>query len=375
MKTSTKISIGVILLAAIIGVTWIVVMQEPQSKAPMKIGVIAPLTGPVGVIGQYMQEGLLLAQREINERGGIQGRSLELVFEDTIVDPKLSVSAMQKFIDIDNIKVVIGDYRSSNTLAVAPIAEEKKVILISPGSQADSLSEAGDYIFRTQVTAEVEAEKLADVIKNQLEETQVSTIVTNQDYGISFEEKFTIFFKEKGGRVLLNNRAETQETDYRTMLLKSKEKGIDMIVLAVGGLAGGLIANQAKELGLSFTFVASSIIQTGELLEVGKGNVEGFLYVYPYAHMTKEQEVFTQNYKKAYGRENEVIAANSYDALMLAAEAIEMCEEDTSCIKDELYEVKNYSGASGVLSFDENGDVIKPLIIKTVKDGKFVSVM
>lgn len=376
MKTNFKVFLVIVSVLVLAGLLYSLVESPGAAPTrPITIGVIAPLTGPVATIGQYMREGLTIAEEEIKEQGGIQGRPFQLLYEDTIADPKLSVTAVQRLINLHNARVIIGDYRSPNTLAVAPIVEAAEVILISPGSQADKLSTAGDFIFRTQVTAESEAKKLADFLVIERKVKEVSSIVTDQDYGISFEQKFSVFFEQQGGKVLSKQRVATDEKDYGTILLKIKASNTDTVVLAVGGLAGGLIARQAQELGLSLHFVASSIIQTEDLLNVGKNAVEGLVYVYPYdeASQEKTQQEFRQRYRERFGKENDVIAANSYDALMLAAGAMGSCGEETECIKEWLYDVQNYQGASGILSFDQNGDVKKPLTVKVVQNGKFAA--
>ncbi len=376
-KTKLLIASGIIALVVIALIvlffgqpTGFVAMPGQQTASlPIKIGVIAPLTGPVANIGEYMQEGLELAREEINKGGGVNGRKIELLFEDTVVDPKLSVAAARKFIEVDEVKVIIGDYRSPNTLAVAPIAEENQVILISPGSQSDKISEAGDYVFRTQVNVDAEAKKLAEFTAGELSVKSVSLIVLNHDYGISFEEDFRSYFT---GEIDDVHKVGSKETDFRTVLLKVKNSGSPVVVLAIGGKTGGLLANQAKELGLDTMFVATSIIQTADLVKAGGSSVEGWIYTYPYQPSGKEQLLFSRNYRERYGKENDVIAANSFDALMLISRAMRKCDEDTSCIKEFLYNVKNYQGASGTLSFDSKGDVLKPIALKTVRNGKFV---
>src|SRR3989344_8827560 len=121
-----------------------------STKETIKIGVVLPLTGPSADGGNYVKNGLLLAQDELNNDQDL-AYHYELLFQDSMYDPKTAVSAVRKLIDSDQVKYIVGAQGSSETLAITPIAEENKVILITPGSQSDKISQAGDYIFRTQV--------------------------------------------------------------------------------------------------------------------------------------------------------------------------------------------------------------------------------
>ena len=129
---------------------------EVVEKETVKIGSVLPLTGPSSDLGQYTREGLLLGLEEINANPALK-YNYELIFEDSTYNPTVGVTAINKLISIDGVKYVIGAQGSSVTLAIAPVAERNKVILITPSSQSDKISQAGDFIFRTQVNTAQDA--------------------------------------------------------------------------------------------------------------------------------------------------------------------------------------------------------------------------
>lgn len=142
---------------------------EKKEAKEIKIGVIFPLTGDAAIWGQNDKEGADLATEEINNPGGITGKKIRLIYEDSQANPGMGVSAFKKLIEVEKVPAVIGDIASSVTLAIAPIAQEKRVVLLSPGATAPKLSEAGPYFFRIWNSDAEEGEKLQTLLITTLE--------------------------------------------------------------------------------------------------------------------------------------------------------------------------------------------------------------
>ena len=346
-----------------------------NAKETIKIGVVLPLTGPSSDGGNYVKNGLLLAQDELNKDQDLAYR-YELLFQDSMYDPKTAVSAFRKLVDIDKVKYAIGAQGSSETLAITPIAEENKVILITPGSQSDKISQAGDYIFRTQVNTAQESPFLAEHIFKALGNEPLGLLLLNTDYGESMIQNFNPKFESLGGKIANAGveRFEPKDIDYRTQLTKLKGKGVKHILIGGTRQNGGHIIKQAKELGMDVRFFATSPIEGKELLEIAQEAAEGLEYAYPYdpEGSRKEEKEFREKYQATYGSENEMLSANGYDTLKILSRCIEQEKHDVEKVKTCLYNTKDYAGASGVFSLDQNGDAVKHLIIKTVKDRTFI---
>ncbi len=345
----------------------------PGAKEVIKIGVVLPLTGPSSDGGGYIKNGLLLALDELDENQDFMYR-YELLFQDSQYDPKTAVNAFRKLVDVDKVKYTIGAHGSSETLAITPIAEENKVILITPGSQSDKISQAGDYIFRTQINTAQESPFLAEHIFKAIGNEPLGLLLLNTDYGESMIQNFNPEFESLGGKIVGVERFEPKDIDYRTQLTKLKGKGVKHILIGGTRQNGGHIIKQAKELNMDVRFFATSPIEGKELLEIAGEAVDGLEYAYPYdpEGSSNEELAFREKYKQKYGSENEMLSANGYDTLKILSKCIEQEQNDVEKVKTCLYSTKNYAGAGGAFSFDQNGDAVKHLIIKTVKEGTFI---
>jgi len=367
------ITIGIVIIVAI-AIIFIVTQTKKESEV-IKIGAMGPLTGVRAMGGTYMRNGLEMALEEINSRSGIKAGRVKLIYEDTKYEPATAVNAFQKLVDVDRVKIVIGFQNSSCLLAVAPIAERKKVIVIGYGTQASKISSAGDYIFRTQISSTEEIPIIADFIINGLKISEITLLYLNTDYGVEYRDMLKSSFEDKfGGKIVSIESFEVETSDYRTQLTKVTQLNPKVIFIVGASKHVGMIVKQAKELGIKTQFIASSPVEGEDVLTVAGRLADGIIYPYPYDIESgdKEQEAFRIKHKERYGMFPEMLAANAYDALKIVAEMIDQYGYNIEKIKDGFYKIKDYHGASGVLSFDENGDVHKPIIIKKIENGKFV---
>ncbi len=347
-------------------------IKQEDSKKVIKIGSIASLTGETGWYGQRVKEGIDLAVEDINSQGGINNKKLEIIYEDSQCDQKQGVSAAQKLINFNHMNIIIGPTCSSVALSVAPITEENKVILITPIASTPKLSYAGDYVFRTKVSGALHGIKMAEFSYNKLNARTASILYINKDNGVGYKDSFNKKFKELGGEIISIDSYEKGEKDFRIQLTKIKHFNPDVFYLA--GQASEKAIKQASELDLNIQIV-SAVIGNNELLEIAGDAAEGLYYTessFDIDDSFRTTQEYQEKYKNKYGKISEIHAANAYDAVILISQAIEKCNENTSCIRDYLYSIKDYKGVSGIISFDENGDVDKLLIIKTVKNQEFV---
>ena len=362
------IIIIILIISIVIGLSF-----NSQTKEEIVIGSIQALTGETAKHGNNVKDGIDLAVEEINKNGGVNGKKIKIIHEDENCIPTKAVSAAQKLINIDKTKIILGPTCSSSSMAVAPVAEQNKVIMFTPISSVPALRQAGDYIFRNRVSGEPHSIKMANFAYNELNARTASTLYINLDNGISYSEEFIKEFEKLGGKILNTEAYEKGLQDFRTQLLKIKENNPDVIYLA--GQASQNAIKQARELGIKTQIIAPTKLQEADLFDIAGDSANGIYYSYEsFDPNSKEQVVsyYQEKYKSKYGRESEVFAANAYDAVMLISKALEKCEENTDCIKNHLYSIKNYEGVSGITTFDKDGEVLKPLIIKKTENRKFV---
>lgn len=346
-----------------------------KDEKEIKIGAVFCLTGSGKTVGEDALKGVVLAVEQINNKGGIFGKKVKLIVEDDQTSPQLSVSATQKLVNFDKVKVIIGALPSSNTLADIPIAESAKIILFSPASSNPKISDGGDYIFRNWISDLVEGSAMAHYTYNVLKQKKLAILFVNNEYGGGLKDVFKNTFEQLGGKVTITESYEQDATDFRTQLTKIKATSPDSIYSPGHPKEMALILNQAKEMKIVLPFESAVAFEDPVVLELAKGNAEGVIYSTPFFDISSDNPTiknFIETFRNKYKRDPGVFAAHGYDALNIIALAIQKGGYDSDKIKEQLYKVKDFDGVSGKTSFDQNGDVIKAVSIKTVKKGKFI---
>ncbi len=362
MKTKiTAIGIALIIAIFISGC-----VQEPAEKT-IKIGALLPLSGSLSYFGDYYSRGLDLAAEEINKSGGIEGKNIEVVFEDSQADNKQAVSAYQKLSLVESIKIYITTF-SGVTLALAPLTEKNQHILFNLNTAAPSISQAGDYVFRNNLYPLLEIQELSDFVYGK-GYRKVAMLMFDNDAGVEYKTLLSQKFK---GQILVSEFYENGAIDFRTELTKIKEQNPDAIIFFAYPNELGLILKQAKELGISRPFFSFYPSEDPKLLEVGGEASEGLIYTHCFDE--SKAVAFSEYLQKKYGTTAGLFySATAYDTMKILAEAMKKCkEENTACIVDQLYKIKDYPGVSGSTTIDANGDTQKAVFLKTIKNSQFV---
>jgi branched-chain amino acid transport system substrate-binding protein len=345
----------------------------PEEKEPIKIGILLSLTGPISPFGNQALGAIQLAIEEINNKGGIKGRVLKIIVEDTKSEPKEAVTAFNKLANIDKVPVVIGPLASSLGMACAPIAQEKKIVLFSPAVSALEFTKIGDYIFRNWPTAEILAKDMAEFAFEKLKLKKIAILYVNNEMGVNYKTFFEKRFSDLGGEIVISEKFEQGATDFKTQLTKIKSKNPEAIYL-LGQKENGIVLRQIKEMEIKALILSNVGVEDPEIIKLAKEAAEGVIYNTPgFAENFQKTKDYKKNYQSRYHKESGIMAASAYDAVYIVAKAIEKAKVYTGEeIKNSLKTIKNFQGITGLTNFDENGDVIKPSTFKTVKNGQFV---
>lgn len=339
----------------------------PEQQSTIKIGMMLHLTGDAASWGQAVKNGIDLAFDEIkNEK--INGKTIELVFEDDRCDAATAVSAFQKLTQVDGIKITGATVCSGVVLAIAPIVEKENSLHLSAGASNDTISEAGDYIFRIWPSDTFEVTKLSEFAFDHLKIRKVAILNLNNDYALGLKNSFSTIFTEKGGIITSAQYFDTDDDDFKTQLLKINESNPDAIYVASNPTQMPLILKQIKAFGMNQLILANSGgIESGVMLEENAELGNGVIYAIP---KTKISAEFNKKYVDQFGKDSPFLPPYGFDVVMLLSDAIKQCQsDDPDCIKAYLYSVRDYSGASGIISFDKKGDVVVPIEIRVIKDG------
>lgn len=223
--------------------------KQPEPEE-IKIGVVLPLTGDGAAYGQKEKNGITLAINETTRAGGIRGKRIKAIYEDSQAIPALAVSAIQRLISAENVQAVIGDAFSSPTLAMVPIANQSKVILVSPTASSPALSGSSEYFFRVWPSDVAEGRVIAEVAVNRMKLKTFAVLSGNNDYAKGLKEVFIPTIKSLGSNVTITEMYNDGDSDFRAQLSKIKEASPDALYMVGYYKDFGKILIQAKEIGL-----------------------------------------------------------------------------------------------------------------------------
>lgn len=340
----------------------------------IKIGALLPLSGDGAKYGEEARNGIELAIQDVNSSGGVNGARIRIIYEDDEGTQKGAISGFNKLVTAQKVAVVIGPMYSSTTLAVAPIAERNRIILLSPSASSPDVTEAGDFVFRNWPSDVFEGGKMARFAYTELGVRRVALLAVNVDYGVGLAEVFKGEFTRLGAEIVAEEKYDQGASDFRTQLAKIKAVAPEAIYLPGYYTEIALILKQARELGFKLRILSCVGFDNPKGLELAGDAAEGVIFARPaYDPASVEEPVasFVSSFRNKYGIEPGTYAAHAYDALKIVAKAIAEGGSTSHGIKKALYRIKDFPGVTGSTSIDGNGDVVKPIQIMVVKGGVF----
>lgn len=340
----------------------------------IKIGVAIPLTGASAQDGEAIKNGVNLAAKLVNDEGGINGKKIELVVEDDKGDPSEAATVANKLAQDKNISAIVGHFNSSCTLAAAPIYNQAGVVHVSPGSSAAAVSKAGDYTFRVITTDAVQGTSLMNWAVKDLGYKNIAVLYENTDYGAGLAEVVSKAAGDLNAKIVAKEAYEVGSTDFSTLLTKVANSNADVII--VGGLYNetALIAKQKNNFGLNkMQIMGVDAIFSDALIKLGGAAVNGIKLTGYFSEASQDPvaQNFISKYKEAYNSTPSTYAAYGYDAALVIIDSIKKAGTDRKAVRDYMANIKDLKGATGINSFDENGDVIKQPLRLIINEGKF----
>lgn len=326
------------------------------NEEEIKIGYVGPLTGDVAAIGENMLLGAQVAIDEINEAGGIKGRKVKLIAEDGKCDGKSAMSAATKLIESDKVVAIIGGVCSGETLAIAPLANNSKLPLISGGSTNPSITNSGDYVFRFVPSDNFQGKHAADYIVNKLGKKKVAILYSQTDWSTGVREAFKTSFATLGGELVADEGFKADSRDLRSEITKIKAVRPDVLYFLsyTDGAVTGF--NQMKKLGFDIPIIGGDAFDDPKIPEQAGANANGVRYFYA-ANKALPQTFIDKMAARSGGKEIIVYTPRVYDIAKALAKIIADVGTDGETIKNELYKINNFQGIADNYTLDENGDV------------------
>ena len=338
----------------------------------VKIGVLMPMTGDAGSYGQKGEKAIRLANELANDN---EDKQFVPIFEDSKAEPTAGVSAATKLINADRVNAIVGDIVSSVTLAVAPICENKEIVLIAPTSSAPAITEAGEFIYRVWPSDLAEGKAAGEYAKRNGYNT-VSILHLNNDYGNSIVQIFKENYVSDSTKIELSLSYDKDQSDFKS-ILSQVASGSELIYIAgyYNDIARILI--QAKQLGIKSQFMGVTAIEDDEFIKIAGSAANGIIYPLASGYSPDSNESlakeFTSKFEEKFGYTPGWVEAHCFDAYNIIIEAYRDCNNCTGqTLQEYIEKKKEFTGVTGIIKFDKNGDVMRPVIFKTVQDGEFV---
>lgn len=351
--------------------------NQKVEKQTIKIGFIAPASGEAATYGEFVTKSFKLGLEDFNVS---QNKiNLEVIYEDGKCDGKQAVTALNKLINIDGVKYIIGGFCSGETLAMAPLAEANKILMLSPGSGSPDITKSGDYIFRNLASDNFTAKAIAQIaIKNG--DKQIGIITENTDYPQTLKKAFSNYYTSQAGEIKADEVFNSNTTDFKTIITKFKSQEIKTIYLVTQShKVSDLILKQMKELAYEPKIYTSEATISAEALAYYQPSyaalLENAIFTTPkFDETTAKAKKMLAEFAAKYGSTEGPLPgsylATYYDAPSLLGEAIIKAGNTPDQVKNYFYNLKNWQGAIGNFSFDQNGDAVTDVVAKTVKNGK-----
>ena len=342
-------------------------------KDTIVIGAILPLTGDVAFVGEPIKNAIQLYLDNYNRENE---KKVEVIFEDSRADKNKALSILQNF-RTQKVNIILGPVTSGEVLSLAPEAEKNKIVILSPGASASSITNAGDFIFRNELSDDLGAKAQAQLAIEKLNWKRIAVLYTNNDYGVGVLKNFEARFTQLGGIVTSKVAFESESSDFHTQIATIKRYPSDALFIIAQNEYPNII-KQIKEYGIKTPIYATPIFEDASFIELLGRLSEGIFYTY-YGNFDVQSidnncKTFVNDFKSKFNVYPSYYAALGFDNIGLMIEALKSVSFDQSRVKDGLYSISGYQGVTGEISFDNNGDVYKPVILKKVENGHFVIV-
>lgn len=347
--------------------------NKVNDKNDYKFGVVAPFSGQEGasVYGNNIKNGVELAVNEINSEGGINGKMIRPVYEDSQLKTTVAVGAVQKLIN-DNVNIIIGPVASSSTIAASKIVGKSKTILISPSSTASSISGISPWVFRTIAPDIYEGEVMAKYAFDK----------GYRRIGVAFVDNagtkgpalvFKKVFSSLGGKIIDFEVIPQGVTDVRVQVSKLAEDKPDAVYLLGYALELGAMIKQYREQNINTPILSFQVMEESKVIEIAGKAAEGVVFTTPTIYegfADENQKKFIDQYKNKYGELPGIFAANAYDAVKVMVIVLRKNGFNSDKIRKGLINVRDYIGASGVFDINKKGDTNQKPRLMVIEDRK-----
>jgi branched-chain amino acid transport system substrate-binding protein len=365
---------------AILSLAHGLVDRAEAADGTIKLGIVAPMTGANSRYGAYAMHGAELAVKEINSAGGVNGRQLQINSGDSQCAPVEGVSATQRLINEDQVKFIIGDICSSVTLAMEPVVEDAKVLLLNAASSNPDITyKAGvggfKWTYRNYPTDETRAAMVVKYAAEQHKLHKFAVLTADSDYGrgaVAFSKKY---LPEYGSSIVSEDYFKEGEVDFHSVLSKIKASGAQAILMYSPTDTSAIVGQQMIETGLAgkLPLVGAGDFSVPSNIEAAPAAMEGAIEATAWlpSYEGAENQAFVKRYEASYGGEEPNTHAYQFweTTHLLAQAMINAKSTDGDAVRAALSAIK-YDSPMGTIVFDDHNQARRPMILVEVQNGK-----
>ncbi len=362
MKKITTIAASVALIAGI------------SYAKEVKIGVVLPLTGPIAAFGQTSKGGLDIAYAENHKLKN--GDTVKLIILDDRGDKVEAATATKRLIDKNHVTAILGEVASSNSMAMAPIAEKAKTPMITHASTNPRVTKGKKYVTRACFIDPFQGAIQANYAYDHGYKTAVIVTDAKQDYSVGVSKAFKKAYLKRGGKILGRVLINSGDKDFNAQVSTIKSKNPSIVAFTGYYPEGALMVRQARAMGVKAPFIGGDGVGFPELIKIGGKASEGFMYSDHFneaAATSPVAKAYVKAFHAKYNKPADSMGALAADAYNMILAAMNKCADpaDKVCVNKNLRATKNFQGVTGVINIDKNGDAVKSGVVNVVKNGKF----
>lgn len=342
-----------------------------RNKNEIVIGHFGSMTGAEATFGKSTDEGIRLAVEQVNQAGGIHGKQIRLITMDNQGKAEEAAAVVTRLIEQEKVTALLGEVASSRSLAAAPIAQKKKVPMITPSSTNPRVTEMGDYIFRTCFIDPFQGLVMAKFAYENLKLRKVAVLrAVNSDYSMGLSKVFVEKFTEMGGKIVADSSYQSQDVDFKAQLTQLKSASPEGIFIPGYYTEIGLIARQAAELGMKIPMMGGDGWDSPKLFEIGQEDVNGGYFSNHYSNESTDPVAveFLKTFKERFKKSPDGLSAAGYDGARVLFEAIKKVPDlNREKIRDAIAATKDFPGVTGIITLNEQRNAVKSAVVVQVQ--------
>lgn len=344
-----------------------------QGSDEILIGEYGSLTGSTATFGISTKNGIEMAVDEVNAAGGLLGRPVRIILEDDQGRPEEAQTVVTKLITSDRVVAILGEVASSRTLAAAPVAQANRIPMVTPSSTNPAVTEVGDYIFRVCFIDPFQGLVMAKFATSSLGMRNVAVLRDiKNDYSVGLADVFIQNFRAMGGTITSDESYSEGDTDFSAQLTSIRATNPEAIFVPGYYTDVGLIARQARSLGMTVPLLGGDGWDSPALIGIGGEALEGSYFSNHYSVEDPSPAIqkFVSDYRARYGETPDALAGLAYDAAKVLFDAIRRADStEGPAIRDALAQTRDFAGVTGTTTLDEHRNAVKPAVVLQIKEG------